>query len=427
MLNEILAKLVALESTPLPFLSAYIDLTPELKGSHQSERNREDLPPLKSWRREEAENPQTRLYRQGTTLMRDLLHEKGRLFDVRGAERESYDADAERILAYLEGEFDSSMHGLAIFACHGADVWEVVEIPVPIETRLIVDRMPFISPLAYVEDAYDRYALCLADSQTARVYVVGLGRAEREETIEGPSINYQMTGGWSQKRIQERIKNAVSNHIREVVQLLEQIVFAEDIPHIILSGDEIVQTEFRKHLSKRAMERVVERNRLATKLPAQEAILQTMQTILEAEQSDARDIARQAIDATLADGLGAAGAEAVVQALRIGAVSTLVLDAAFQGEGWRSVEDPTQIGEGGQPKQSPIGYGAAEKSDLREDLVTLALKTGAAVEFVEGSDVLARAGGVAALLRWHPGDLPNRVAEPQETPTRAETDVSGVV
>jgi peptide subunit release factor 1 (eRF1) len=300
---------------------------------------------------------------------------------------------------------------VAIFACSGEGVWEVVELPVAVETRLVIDRTPLIHPLAYVEDVYDRYALCLADSQTARVYVVTLGRAEREETVKGPTINYKMTGGWSQKRIQERIKNAVSEHIREVAARLEQIVFTENLPWIILAGDEIVQTEFKRHLSERAWERVVEQNRLDTKLPAHEAIARSLETIREAEGAEARDMARQALDATLADGLGAAGVEAVVQALRQGAVDTLILDREFSATGWRCVEDPSVAGDGGVPSECPVGPGPAEPADLREELVSQALQTGAEVEFVEGSEELARMGGVAALLRWRPSDLPNRVAD----------------
>ncbi len=413
MLKEKLAQLVAMEPTPLPFLSVYIDLSPELKGSHQSERNRQNPPPLKSWRREDEKNPPMQLYRQGTTVVRDLLREKAQLFDSRGVERESFDADAERILAYMEADFDPSMKGLVIFSCFAADIWEVIELPVPVETQVIVDRKPFVSPLALVEDTYDRYVLCLVDSHTARVYVVGLGRTEHEEIIDGPTINRTMTGGWSQQRIQQRIQNAFSSHIQEVAQRLEQIVFAEDILHIILSGDEYVQTEFRNQLSESAWERVVEMNRLDTKLPAHEAISRTLETILAAEQADAQNIAQKAIDATLSNGLGAAGIESVVQALQIGAVDTLLLDTTFQGDGWRCVDDPSLIGEGGQPEQCPVGTGAAEDADLREELVGLALKTGATVEFVEGNPLLARAGGVAALLRWHIGDLPNRIETEQ--------------
>lgn len=409
MLREFLQKLAAMEPIPLPLLSAYIDLAPELEGSHQSEKELQDLPPLKSWRRDEVTDPEQRLFRPGTTVMRALLSEKEALFEINSVDRESYDADRERILEFMNHNFDPASKGAAIFACYGADIWEVVELPVSVETQLFVDRKPFVSPLAYIEDTYDRYALCLADGQTARVYVVGLGRKEHEETIEGPSINRTMTGGWSQRRIQQRIDNAVSEHIREVSKRLEEIVFAEDIPYIILAGDEYAKTEFRNHLSERAWERVVEMERLDIKTPEHEAIAKTIDQILEAEEQDGRDMAQQAVDAALANGLGAVGLEAVVEALRLGAVHQLVVSNDFQATGWRCVDDMRMVGTGKEPAECPVGPGPAEQADLREELVSLSLNTGAEVEFVEESDTLERAGGIAAILRWRPDNLPNRM------------------
>jgi peptide chain release factor subunit 1 len=363
---------------------------------------------LQSWRRE-VETEQ-RQFRPGYTRLRALIAEKERLFGVRGPERESFDADVERIKTFLEREVDLSGKGVAIFACAGKGVWEVVELPVPVETQLVIDRTPLIHPLAYVEDAYDRYALCLADSHTAHIYVVTLGRVEREETVKGPTINYKMTGGWSQRRIQERIQNAVSDHIRGVAARLEEIVFSQNLPWIILAGDEIMHTEFKRHLSERAWERVVAVSRLDIRVPEHEAVARTMEMIQDAERAEARGVARQALVATLSDGLGAAGVEAVVHALRQGAVDTLILDREFSVSGWRCVEDPALAGDGGVPSDCPVGPGPAEPADLREELVSQALRSGAEVEFVEGSEELARMGGVAALLRWRPAELPNRVA-----------------
>lgn len=106
------------------------------------------------------------------------------------------------------------------------------------------------------------------------------------------------------------------------------------------------------------------------------------------------------------DGLGAAGEEAITHALRQGAVETLILDSRFSAEGWRCVEDPSLVGDGGQPEECPVGPGPAEGVDLKEEFVSLAFQTGAQVEFVEDSDEMERMGGVAALLRWRPADMP---------------------
>jgi peptide subunit release factor 1 (eRF1) len=429
-LTDKLRALAGVPPTDLPFFSAYVDLTPELDaGTRPFGGGDGDDAPLRSWRRQAG--PEARHVRPGVRRMRDLLREKEALLPARGAERESFDADAARVLEFLEGGeagegFDPAAQGAAIFACSGDGFWQVVQVPVPVETRLMIDRMPVVHPLVRLDDEYERFLLCIADSQSARVYVVALGRAESEETLGGPTINYKMTGGWSQRRIQERISNAVSYHVRDVARRLEEIVAAEGIGRIVLGGDEIMLTEFKDHLSPQAWERVVAVDRLDIRLPEDPAVSRALEAVLEAEREEAQDVARLALDATLADGLGAAGPEAVAHALRQGAVDTLVLDTAFDAEGWRCAEDPAQVGGGGGvPEACPVGPGPAEPAGLREGLTALAVRTGAHTEFVENSEALARMGGVAALLRWRPGDLPPSPVEPATADAAPAPAVAG--
>src|SRR5262249_37624199 len=162
-------------------------------------------------------------------------------------------------------------------------------------------------PLVRIADDFERFALCIADSQSARIYVSALGRKEQSETIGGPTINYKMTGGHSQPRIQQRIQNAVSTHIRNLARPLERIVFSEDIPRIVLGGDPIVYTEFKNHLSERAWERVVTFERLDIRLPSDQAIQRALEAVLEDEAKEASDLVRQARNGALADGLGTFG------------------------------------------------------------------------------------------------------------------------
>src|SRR5262249_57618722 len=125
---------------------------------------------------------------------------------------------------------------VAILDGTGEWLWEVAELAVPLPTRLVIASAPQLYPLVRIADDFERFALCIADSQSARIYVSALGRKEQSETIGGPTINYKMTGGHSQRGIQQRIENAVSSHIRNVARRVETIVFYEEIPRIVLCG-----------------------------------------------------------------------------------------------------------------------------------------------------------------------------------------------
>jgi peptide chain release factor subunit 1 len=372
-LKEQLRSLVDVPSTNLPFVSVYVDLSPELDAGIRRSGGGSADAPARSWRR--SEEADTGHVRPGIRRVRDLLAEEDALLPARGPERESFDRDRERILGFLDsGGYDPSDQGVALFACSGEGFWEAVDLSVPVANRVVIDSTPFLYPLARLDDDYERILLVIADSQTARGFLIAQGRVLSSEVAPGPSrqINYKMTGGLNQKRIQRRIENWVSDHVRDVARRIEEVVTAEKVDRIIVGGGVIARAELEKQLSPQVRDKVVTFDRLDIRLPENVAIARAIEAAREAEKEEDQDIARSAIEATRAGELGAAGEYSVTRALEQGAVDTLVLGSDFS-----------------TPRH-------------REELTTLALQTQARVEFVEGSDLLKRAGGVAALLRWNP-------------------------
>jgi hypothetical protein len=197
----------------------------------------------------------------------------------------------------------------------------------------------------------------------------------REEIVNGPTINYKMTGGLSQRRIQQRIENAVSDHIREVAARLEAIVFEEDIPRIVLGGTRSCRP------SSKTTSQTVPGSGSSLWSGWTYGCLRTAVSRGNAGCTGSRKVrgARpcpQVRDNALAGGLGAFGEKPVRHALDQGAVDILLLDPTFA------------------------------TPEKRDEMTTLALSTGGGIEFVEESDDLKRMRGVAALLRWKPETLP---------------------
>lgn len=374
-IGSTLARLFALPQTELPLVSLYADLTPELDARTRGYGGPDPEAPRKSWRRKAK--PELGPIRPGVTQARDLLRDHAHLFGESGPEWESYRADEERIIEYLEkGEFENDSLGVAIFACHGAGIWMTEELAVAVETRLHIGDKPMIYPLVRVRDDYVRFALVITDSEKARIYVAATGKRIHEDIIEGKEINRTEKGGWSQKRYQQRVDNAVINHVRDVCDQLERLATDENLQYIVLGGHAPSIDEYKRHLSKRAWEKVIAIRNLDADIEEHQAIRQAMQMVRETEEAEGRDLARQAKDEVLAGNLGAAGEEAVRYALEQGAVDTLLL----------------------YPNYATV--------ETREELTEMAVQSSASVEFVEDSDDLKRMGGVAAILRWRPYGLP---------------------
>ena len=390
-LQEMIQTLAAMPPTEFPFISAYVDLTPELHSGTRVYTAGNDEAPLKSPDRHAAQERGP--IRPAIREMHDRLRYKDSAFGESGSERESYDADKAKILEYLETDaFDDQAKGVAIFACAGQDVWHVVELAVPVPTRLYVARSPLLFPLAQAMAEYERFALVVAETEAAHIYVVALGQTEIEETLDGPKVNRSQKGGLSQKRFQERTENAVTGQVRRTAERLEQLVAEENINYIVLSGDVTALSEFKSQLRQDTLDKVVAMESSQANIPKAEAIRSAMEAVLAAEQSDARDLARQARDNALAENLGTFGEHAVRYALEQGAVHILLMSADFAS------------------------------TTVREEFTEAALATSAQLEFIEDSEDLRRMHGVAAILRFRPMDLPEQPGIRHEVTPENETD-----
>jgi len=346
-LDALLDRLAAVEPTEQPFISLYVDTRPDNTGRAH-------------W----------------GPIVRKELGERARSFGERTLARGTYDADAERILQWLESQPRPSAHGLALFACGAARIFEAVELNVPVETELVVGRGPHLYPLARLLDQGRRYAVAVTDTHQARIFVVALGGIRERKSVENAKLSRPAAGGWSQARYQRHIDKFHREHAKELVETLHRIVREEGIERVLLAGDEVVIPLVREALPKMLAERVVEIGGLDLTSSEAEILTQTLEI---ERREDARDdagrVARM-LDAYRAGGLGMIGVAGVKAALDNGQVHELIL-----------VADATRL-EG------------ADGAAIADALVARARQTGARVTFVEDPALLAEAGGVGALLRF---------------------------
>src|SRR4051812_879708 len=84
----------------------------------------------------------------------DLEHEVDRLLRSARAQANGHQSvvrDLHRIEELVRGGLDrSNTRGLAIFACHAHELWEVVTLPVPVANRVVINHAPAVSQLEAV-------------------------------------------------------------------------------------------------------------------------------------------------------------------------------------------------------------------------------------------------------------------------------------
>lgn len=348
-MREQLRRLAEWEPGTVPVLSIYLDMRPQATGEKPAMRT-------------------------GLVILKDRLREIEKTLWPRGAAFDSFQSDAERIQRYLNDDLPASAQGVAIFACAARGLFETIESAVAFENEVALGPVPDLYQLAQLADDYETAVVGVVTSNTARLFVVRAGRTEETGGLSDQSIHFQQTRGRppNGSRYQRHIANHRAEFAREAAAEIERLVDQEDARRVILAGNEVALPLLLAALTPRVRTLLHEETLPLDRRALRDDVARAVNPLLaQAEAEDDHAIADQLVEAVQADALGVEGLEPTQAALELGQVDVLVLDV-----------------------DAPLD-GA-----LRNELIRLAVTTGADVEIVKGHEVLSALGGVGALLRY---------------------------
>jgi peptide subunit release factor 1 (eRF1) len=223
-------------------------------------------------------------------------------------------------------------------------------------------------------DENPRYALVLADTRSARIFVFARGRRIDEKSVKSRSLPRTSGTGLSQMQYQRHVDNLHKSHARELVERLTRVVEEDRVDHILLAGDEVILPLIRSELPRR-LEKKLETLHFDKKKPEAVVLAAAKELLRERDaKTDAEKIERL-LGEYRAGGLAAVGPEEVRRALELGSGDELLISAALDRE----------------------GPAADERA---ENLVALARRTGTRVTFIEDTKLLKSVDGVGAFLRY---------------------------
>jgi len=307
----------------------------------------------------------------------------------------------ERIVSYATDKIDLAANGVAIFACWGAEgFFEAIQLTTPVsDNRVYAYNQPHLYHLARLDEQYPRYAAVLTDTNTARIFVFGLGQVIDAEEVKGKKVHRVKVGGWSQSRYQRRVGNAHQEHAKEVVKRLAQIVREDKVSHIILAGDQVVVPLLQEQLPQE-MASMVEVMKLDLHASDQDVLTATLAKLQEQEARTAAEKVDRLMQQYRARGLAVVGSQETLEALANGQVEELLISGALE----ETHPEPEEV-EAILAPEIPDSEGGTESEEPRQAsvpdlLVTKAKQTGATVTFIEDGALLESIGGVGAFLRW---------------------------
>lgn len=370
--RNILKKLSEVEANNSPFISIYLNAEP-------NEHGRDDF----------------------EIFLKKQLSEHLDNFEEDTPERESFERDVEKIKNFA-AKINPSANGVAMFACDGADeFFQMIQFNVPFENdRFFVFNRPHIYPLARLIDQNPRYAVVLADTNSANIFVIQRGRLIDEEEIENEKTNRTEVGGWSQARYQRHVDELHKRHAKEVVENLEKIVREDDIRQIILAGnEEVVIPILRDELTDDLKSKLVGTVRADVNAPKDELWEKVEQTIKQHDTLKDKEKIDYFNEQNYDEGFCVGGVEKTLKALENGQVQELYLTAKFD-EIEFDEKKVKRILENYAPGDDSKMPNVKEGREIADELLRLALQSAERVRFIEDENLLEEAGGVGALLRY---------------------------
>jgi peptide chain release factor subunit 1 len=370
--ERLLDKLLEIEPVSGPFISLYLD-------ARVDEHGRRNLMPI----------------------VRKQLNERAKTYDNHTSEQENFEKDSARIINYLETGIPTTAQGLAIFACSAAnDYFEVGEFDAPFErNRLFVSDRPHVYPLARLIDKYRRFAVLLADTNRARIFVFATGRTVEEQTVENVKTKRTSVGGWSQARYQRHEENYHLRHVKEVVQMLERVVSDEDVEQVILAGDETtVIPLIREQLPQTLSDKVIDALSFGIDTPEHELFEETLKAFRRHDSLTDMEKLERLLNEFRADDLGVAGVPDTLAALSNGQVEEMLIVSSAEKLAYDE-EEVKKVLELYEPDgEIPP---TLDQRTVADELVRRAnVLSAARVTFIEDDTRLQQVGGVGALLRY---------------------------
>lgn len=373
--DRLVDKLLEFEPVPAPVISLYLDARVNEQGK-----------------------------RQFMPFVRKQLSERAKSYEKNSLELESFEKDSERIISYLEDGVTPTASGLAIFACAADDLFEVGEFEAPFERdRLFVSDRPHVYPLARVAEKYRRYAVVLADTNRARIFVFAAGQTINEESIENVKTKRTSVGGWSQARYQRHEENYHLHHVKEVVDVLDKIVREEEIEHVILAGDETaVIPLLREQLPKALEEKVIDAVNLGIDTPEHELLEESLSIFQRHDSLTDMEKIERLLNEYRGDNLGVAGVPDTLAALSNGQVEEVLIVSSAEDLQYDEAEVKKVLElydtDGTLPPE-------LNKQIVADEIVRRAnLLSSARVTFIDYDMGLHQLGGVGALLRYRISD-----------------------
>lgn len=308
-------------------------------------------------------------------------------------------ADIERVERFFEHEYNRQGRGIACFSLAKRDFWRSYALLVPMDDLVYVGMRPYIKPLSDVWDNYQRLGVLMVDREGARVFIYHLGALEDSAGVLGAEVKRHKQGGWAAQKLQRYEDQEGKRNLKEAAAWAAEYLRQRDVKRVVLSGSEANLAQFREVLPRHLADKVIGEISLDMNASPAEVWEEAFAVARAAQRKNELALLDQVITAAHKGGAGAIGLADTLAALQSGRVYQLLVDRNLHVAGRQCTQCTATLIE--ELTSCPYCGGPLRTTaDVVNVAIHQALDRGLQVSVLEPDPLLARAGGIAAVLRY---------------------------
>lgn len=348
-------------------------------------------------------DPERQIERDYLVVFRNLVREQAGNLDDEG--RKELEIEAERVETFLTQTPPEGL-GVLIYSCTPAGFWRVYYLPEAPADAVYFTPKPRLRPALDLLDENERYAVVLADRDSARILIVSQRDIEDWWQLQSVVPGRHKQGGWSQANFQRSHDKAVDDHLKSVRDHLTQMDSEMAFNRIAIGGPTETTARFMNLLPAALREQVIDTFAIEMFATDAEVMERTRTMAAEAEREGESVIVEQAINDAAAGGPAASGLDATLLAVSNAQVGLLVVEGNLVATGG-TCPSCGRLAAGDGARCPACGAELSAVDDIVEYAIGRVIMAGGGVELVHGAAATrlqAEAGGIGALLRYVPSE-----------------------
>ncbi len=338
--------------------------------------------------------------------VRSLIDQANRLVKeengIGHAELAALREDVERVDRYFNnGDFDAKgAHGLAVYVAGPADLFEVVKLPRPVQTNVVVDDSPYIEPIADL-GSRARWWVLLVSRKNGRILSGTTDGFREVDQVWDDTHGQHDQGGWSQARYQRSVEEEKNSHVRAVCDVLFEHQKRAPRDCLLVGCNEELYPDVQGSLHAYLKERLVGRFDVDVENSSPQTVFEAAKPKMEEHESQReREALDKLVEGAGTGGRGVAGLGPTLEALNEQRVGKLLVNHGFNEPGTQCPQCGSLFG-AGVAKCPADGTATEARDGIMESAIERALAQSAHVVVVRHhSDDLEPLGSIGALLRY---------------------------